>query len=474
MLEPSIVGILVEAVNRLVSFLSSIFILSASSALLVLKSAYENSLRVGSRGLEFIVGLASRSRELTNRIFPFLPNQDPSSALFFQVLLVASSLFILVYSGYSLRRHGTRNRAKTLYTGILVGIIFLSMSLMILGFPSSYLVSDVSQLSNLSGAKLRLHNPDPGEIAIVVPRHSDNILGKLSFRGTPESSQGSYLLRVENRSNNRGLSVTEDSWAAFRVNFNLTVSLNQVELLLSTVEEAGGDIVLRGYSDNGGRPEGQPLFYLRVTPNIGLEPEWLKFNLENSFLAFEDDSIWLVISVAGDGHYIWWISESTGTVGATAIRGKGGDWMRVWQDLCIRVGGIFDYSSDLSISVGRVRDFWSGGISSGELITVDISDALGDYLARSPENFEFVEVPVRFLSSTRAELEIADLSIEVEEPNPKLLFGILSLLAAAMVAGVSCLAIYRIQNYDGEGKSSDLSGVSLGLRRLPNTWEGIE
>jgi len=464
---------LIGFVRWIASLAANVLIWSASYALSVVRWTGTRGLIVLSSAKAHALAVASHAFQFTglNVVVVTLGSTEPTTLIALQTIFLGLALGFFASSKYYRFLHFFETgKGRFILSAALIVVATGSLIIAILGFPPEYVTRDVSDLSGLGSSPLRLTSADEKEVFVLVPRRSAVKKASVTISSPLVLSQED-LLSIGNKSSEGGYPISQDFSAAFGFNMSSPHAIGGFRLLLSAVKESNAELKVMGFADQRGEPGGLPLFAATVSPQrIGFDPKWIQIDLPKPLLAFGKTRIWIVLETVGDGYYVWWSSRSSEYVGPMLVKMGSGRWVQLRGNPCLTVLQSPTYENHVSLGVGRFTDYWSGSIPAGGTSTIDLTEALGDYLSRSPENFKIVKIPVRFRTSSRVELVFSSLVVRVDEVNPDITYGLISLALASVVALVCTFAFLRLHVKEPGGFSSSAPA----LRTQPNPWERIE
>ena len=463
------------------SLLVQVFYWSTKYTLSIFQWGQRSSLESIPTLKELVTSGASRFADITRirQVFSILGKGDSHHLFAFQIGILGSALVFLVLSRNRVSINTLKQDSWRAVWVVSFSIIALvSLGITIVGFPPQYITSDVSSFSELSCEPIRLSNSETAELTIAIPRKSAVKSASLVLASTVVPTQ-STLLGSEKKSESQGFPVSREFSSAFSFILNSTHPIGGFSLLISNLDGHADELQLTGFSDQNGRPGGDPLFTLSVTPvDFGLQAQWLDFHFNDPFLAFGGIKTWVVLTTEKGGYHMWWMCDGLDGDGLdgddlTLVKKMGEGWTGIRATPCIKVLGISDYSNKIHVESGRIKDYWSGWIPASGSVKIDLKEALVDYLPRSPENFKIIQVPLKFSSSSRTEVMVSRMDLIVEETNPMMVYALLSLVVAILVGIVCTYSIWKLLAFE-QRPSNDFPESSLVHHRPQSHFESIE
>jgi len=381
---------------------------------------------------------------------------DPNSVLLFEVVLLGVVLAVCVAFLKALGQARTET-AKRIGAGVLFICALAALSIAGLSYPKLHLWTDVSNLSSIPASPVAIRSGNPARLEIVVPRQSKEVAFVLSLRSTLQTS-ASPVVELATPSNVSGLPVSSSEWSAYGFRPDGSFPVSRLEFLLQSVRSPGEPVEVSVYDGDGQGPKGDPLFSGYVNPETASPyPGWVSVNPSSPLVIFSNRFAWIVLKSRDPSMYAWICSRET--YGDSLVRRADKGWSYVEASPCVRVIVSDSFQEKLSVSVGTHNNVWTGSLSPDEMVAVDVSEAVSDYIAKSPENFKSVSIPVKLNSDTGAEVKIDVAKAEVSLPNSQVVPATGSVGFALLTSGVCVFGVRRL--------------VSLSPRSSDARWDSV-
>jgi len=384
---------------------------------------------------------------------------DPNSVLLLEAVLLAVVLAVCVAFLKALGR-GRRGTVKKIGAGVLFICALTALSVAGLSYPKLHLRTDVSNLSSIPASPVAIRPGSPARLEIVMPRQSKEVAFVFSLGSTLDTS-ASPVLELATPSNISGLPVSSSEWSAYGFRPNGSFPVSRLEFLLQPVRSPSEPVDVSVYDGDEQGPKGDPLFsgYVNAGPALPY-PRWVSVTPSSPLVMFSNRFVWIVLKSRDPSMYAWICSQET--YGDSLVRRVDKAWSYVEASPCVRVSASDSFQEKLSVSVGTYDNAWTGSLGIGEMVTVDVSEAVSDYIAKSPENFKSVSIPVKLNSETGAEVRIDVAKAEVSLPNSQVVPATGSVGFALLTSGVCVLGVRRLVSVAPRSSDARWDSVSHG------------